>query len=87
MKLLVIGSGGREHAIAWKLAQSPKVQKVLRRSRQRRHGARERARERRASQRSPTSLRSRRRESILPDGGRPEAALAAGVVDAFAMPA
>src|ERR1051326_1224320 len=29
MKLLVIGSGGREHAIAWKLAQSPKVQKVF----------------------------------------------------------
>src|SRR5690349_21073710 len=28
MKLLVIGSGGREHAMAWKLAQSPKVQKV-----------------------------------------------------------
>ena len=28
MKLLVIGSGGREHAIAWKLVQSPKVQKV-----------------------------------------------------------
>ena len=29
MKLLVIGSGGREHALAWKLAQSPKVQKVF----------------------------------------------------------
>jgi len=29
MKLLVIGSGGREHALAWKLAQSPRVQKVL----------------------------------------------------------
>jgi phosphoribosylamine--glycine ligase len=29
MKLLVIGSGGREHAMAWKLAQSPKVQKVF----------------------------------------------------------
>jgi phosphoribosylamine--glycine ligase len=28
MKLLVIGSGGREHAMAWKLAQSPRVQKV-----------------------------------------------------------
>jgi phosphoribosylamine--glycine ligase len=29
MKLLVIGSGGREHAVAWKLAQSPRVQKVF----------------------------------------------------------
>jgi phosphoribosylamine---glycine ligase len=28
MKLLVIGSGGREHALAWRLAQSPRVQKV-----------------------------------------------------------
>jgi phosphoribosylamine--glycine ligase len=29
MKILVIGSGGREHALAWKLAQSPKAQKVF----------------------------------------------------------
>src|SRR6267378_2153774 len=29
MKLLVVGSGGREHALAWKLAQSPRVQKVF----------------------------------------------------------
>jgi len=29
MKLLVIGSGGREHAIAWRLAQSPRVQKIF----------------------------------------------------------
>jgi phosphoribosylamine--glycine ligase len=28
VKLLVIGSGGREHALAWKLAQAPRVQKV-----------------------------------------------------------
>lgn len=28
MKVLVIGSGGREHALAWKLAQSPRVSKV-----------------------------------------------------------
>ncbi|MFN7849327.1 MAG: phosphoribosylamine--glycine ligase [Burkholderiales bacterium] len=28
MKILVVGGGGREHALAWKLAQSPKVQVV-----------------------------------------------------------
>ena len=28
MKVLVIGSGGREHALAWKITQSPKVQMV-----------------------------------------------------------
>jgi phosphoribosylamine--glycine ligase len=28
MNILVIGGGGREHALAWKLAQSPKVQRV-----------------------------------------------------------
>ncbi|HWI35161.1 MAG TPA: phosphoribosylamine--glycine ligase [Burkholderiales bacterium] len=29
MKILVIGSGGREHALSWKLANSPRVQKVF----------------------------------------------------------
>ncbi len=29
MKVLVVGSGGREHALAWKCAQSPKVSEVL----------------------------------------------------------
>ena len=28
MKLLLLGSGGREHALAWKIAQSPKVEKL-----------------------------------------------------------
>jgi phosphoribosylamine--glycine ligase len=28
MKVLIIGGGGREHALAWKAAQSPKVEKV-----------------------------------------------------------
>ena len=29
MKILVVGGGGREHALAWKCAQSPRVQQVL----------------------------------------------------------
>ena len=28
MKILIVGSGGREHAIAWKVSQSPKVEKI-----------------------------------------------------------
>ncbi len=29
MKILVIGSGGREHALVWKLAQSPHAEKIF----------------------------------------------------------
>ena len=29
MKILVVGSGGREHALVWKIAQSPKVKKIF----------------------------------------------------------
>ena len=28
MKVLIVGSGGREHAIAWSVAKSPKVDKI-----------------------------------------------------------
>ena len=28
-KVLVVGSGGREHALAWKLAQSPEVERIF----------------------------------------------------------
>lgn len=29
MKILIIGSGGREHALAWKIAQSPLVKQIF----------------------------------------------------------
>ena len=29
MKVLLLGSGGREHALAWKIAQSPKIEKLF----------------------------------------------------------
>ena len=28
MNILLLGSGGREHALAWKIAQSPRVEKL-----------------------------------------------------------
>ena len=28
MKILVVGGGGREHALAWKLSQSPAAEKI-----------------------------------------------------------
>ncbi|MFP5344121.1 MAG: phosphoribosylamine--glycine ligase N-terminal domain-containing protein, partial [Gammaproteobacteria bacterium] len=29
MRILIVGGGGREHALAWKVAQSPRVSKVF----------------------------------------------------------
>jgi phosphoribosylamine--glycine ligase len=82
LKLLVIGSGGREHAIAWKLAQSPRVQKVFVAPG---NGgtATEPGLENLAITAIPELLDFARRESIALTVVGPEAPLAAGVVDAF----
>jgi len=82
MKLLVIGSGGREHAIAWKLAQSPKVQKVFVAPG---NGgtARESGLENVALSEVADLVAFAKKEGIYLTVVGPEAALAAGVVDAF----
>lgn len=82
MKILVVGSGGREHALAWKLAQSPRVQRV--------HvapGNGGTAQDRRLKNFPVTDLRvlaayaERERFDLTVVG--PDAALADGIVDLF----
>jgi phosphoribosylamine--glycine ligase len=82
MKLLVIGSGGREHAIAWKLAQGSRVQKVYVAPG---NGgtARENGVENVALDGNDALVAFARKESITLTVVGPEAPLAAGVVDAF----
>ncbi len=82
MKLLVIGSGGREHALAWKLAQSPKVSQVYVAPG---NGgtAHEDGLVNVAIADIPALVDFARREEIALTVVGPEAPLAAGVVDAF----
>ena len=82
MKLLVIGGGGREHALAWKLAQSPRVQKVFVAPG---NGgtATEPGLENVALASTDALLEFARREAIQLTVVGPEAPLAQGVVDAF----
>ena len=82
MKLLVIGAGGREHAIAWKLAQSPRVQKVFVAPG---NGgtAKESGLENVGISEVAELVAFARKEGIQLTVVGPEAALAAGVVDAF----
>ena len=82
MKLLVIGSGGREHALAWKLAASPRVQMVFVAPG---NGgtATEPGLENAAVTETGALIDFARRENIQLTVVGPEAPLAAGVVDAF----
>src|SRR5437867_2671460 len=82
MKLLVVGGGGREHALAWKLAQSPRVQKVFVAPG---NGgtARESGLENVALSEVAELVAFAKKERIHLTVVGPEAALAAGAVDAF----
>ncbi|MGA8050074.1 MAG: phosphoribosylamine--glycine ligase [Burkholderiales bacterium] len=82
MKLLVIGSGGREHALAWKLAQSPRVQ-VVYVAPGNGGTATESGLENVALTSTPALVEFARRERIYLTVVGPEAPLAEGVVDAF----
>ncbi|WP_417067509.1 phosphoribosylamine--glycine ligase [Niveibacterium terrae] len=82
MKLLVIGSGGREHALAWKLAQSPRLQKVFV-APGNPGTAREEGLENVAITAIPELIAFVRSEGIELTVVGPEAPLAAGIVDAF----
>ena len=46
MNILIIGNGGREHALAWKVAQSPLANKIFRCTRQFRDSVRTKGRKR-----------------------------------------
>jgi phosphoribosylamine--glycine ligase len=82
MKLLVIGAGGREHAMAWRLAQSPRVQKVFVAPG---NGgtATESGLENVSLSSFPELIAFARKEQIHLTVVGPEAPLAAGIVDAF----
>jgi phosphoribosylamine--glycine ligase len=82
MKLLVIGSGGREHAIAWRLAQSPRVTKVFV-APGNAGTAREEGVENIDLTAIPDLVAFAKREPIALTVVGPEAPLADGVVDAF----
>ncbi|NLF52930.1 MAG: phosphoribosylamine--glycine ligase [Thauera phenolivorans] len=82
MKVLVIGSGGREHALAWKLAQSARVTRVLV-APGNPGTAREPKLENLPITAIPELVEFARREGIAFTVVGPEAPLAAGVVDAF----
>jgi transcriptional/translational regulatory protein YebC/TACO1 len=81
MKILVVGGGGREHALAWRLAQSARAGR-LRRARQRRHRARSRNLQQCADHGDIDALADfAESEGVAFTVVGPEAPLAAGIVD------
>src|SRR5919201_380831 len=82
MKILVVGSGGREHALAWKLAQSPRVQKVFV-APGNGGNASESGVDNAPITETAALIELCRRENVSLTVVGPEAPLAAGIVDAF----
>ncbi len=82
MKILVVGSGGREHALAWRIAQAPGLQKVIVAP-----GNAGTARERELENLPVTDIHAladhAEKEKVHLTVGGPEAPLAAGIVDVF----
>jgi phosphoribosylamine--glycine ligase len=84
LKVLVVGGGGREHALAWKCAQSPRVREVLVAPGNAGTDAEPRVRNVEVAASDITGLVAlARREAVDLTIIGPEAPLVAGVVDAF----
>jgi phosphoribosylamine--glycine ligase len=85
MKVLIIGGGGREHALAWKVAQSPRVSEVLVAPGNAGTATEPKCRNvAMAAEDVPGLVALARDEGIDLTVVGPEAPLVAGVVDAFA---
>jgi len=82
MKLLVIGSGGREHALAWKLARSPRISRVFV-APGNAGTAREEGLANVAANSIPEWIDLAKKEGVGFTVVGPEAPLADGIVDAF----
>lgn len=82
MKILVVGAGGREHALAWKLAQSKRIQMVL--VAPGNGGTALDGRMKNIAITDPTALADfAQQEQVALTVVGPEAPLAAGIVDIF----
>ena len=82
MKLLVIGSGGREHALAWKLARSPRISRVYV-APGNAGTAREDGLANVALSSIPELIEFAKKEAVVFTVVGPEAPLSEGIVDAF----